>query len=239
GVNFVAMVDQTTGTGTSACLISDKSRALVAYLGASQNIRIGHLLNNYNYVEKARYFYTSGYHVGIDPESIMNLAHHAHKAPGKLFCLNLSAPYISQKLSKPLLELYPYVDILFGNEAEVQAFAALNGWQTNDVKEMTRLAADMPCRRPTGRTVVITQGIDAVLVASTGHREVWEFPVPVVPESEIVDTIGAGDAFVGGYFAQLVRQKPVDTCVRSGVYAAQQVIRQIGCQFPPQMSFKC
>ena len=131
GVNFVAKIDKSSGTGTSACLITDngKNRSLIAYLGASQHITIDHLKQNYSYVEKAKYFYTSGYHLGIDPESIMELALNAHNNPGKMFCLNLSAPYISEKLYKPLLEVFPYVDLLFCNDSEAQAFAELNQWK--------------------------------------------------------------------------------------------------------------
>ncbi|CAG2176910.1 unnamed protein product, partial [Oppiella nova] len=238
GVNFVSLVDSTTGTGTSACLISGKNRSLIAYLGASQNIRITHLHQNYSYVEKATIFYTSGYHLGIDPESIMFLAKHAHDNQGKMFCLNLSAPYVSQKLYKPLLDVFPYVDILFGNESEVQSFAELNGWQTTDMKTMVRLTADMECRRKSGRTVVITQGKNSILVAKTDCPDVKEFVVKEVDESLIVDTIGAGDAFVGGFFAQLVRNRELEICVESGIYAAQQVIQHIGCQFPTDMLFQ-
>ncbi|CAG2183757.1 unnamed protein product, partial [Oppiella nova] len=136
-------------------------RSLVAYLGASQKFDVQHLLDNYSYVEKARIFYTTGYHLAVSPESIMNLAQHAHSNPDKLFTMNLSAPYISQAFSKPLLEVYPFVDILFGNETEADAFAELNGWQTKDRKSIAKLAADMECRRKSGRTVVITQGKDA------------------------------------------------------------------------------
>ncbi|XP_054166558.1 adenosine kinase-like [Oppia nitens] len=241
GVNFISLLDKTTGTGTSACLISDagKCRSLIAYLGASQNIRIDHLLNNYQYIEMAKVFYTSGYHLAIDPESVTHLAKHANNHTGKLFCLNLSAPYVSQMVPKSLLDVFPYVDILFGNEAEAQAFAHLNGWQTTNVSEIAKLTANMPSNRSDGRTVIYTQGNRCVLVAKTDCTHVIEFPVPVLDESKIIDTIGAGDAFVGGFFTQLVQNKQIDVCVKSGIYAAQQVIQQIGCQFPRDMRFNC
>ena len=131
GVNFVAKIDKINSTGTSACLITNngKNRSLIAHLGASKHITIDHLKQNYIYVKRAKYFYTSGYHLGIDPKSVMELAKHSHNYDGKMFCLNLSAPYVSVKLHKPLLEVFPFVDLLFGNDSEVQAFAELNGWQ--------------------------------------------------------------------------------------------------------------
>ncbi|CAG2118549.1 unnamed protein product, partial [Medioppia subpectinata] len=227
GVNSVYRVDPKVPTGTCACLISqdNASRSLVAYLGASQTFNIQHLLDNYSYVEKARILYSTGFHLAVSPDSIMNMANHAQSNPGKVFAFNLSAPYISHAFGKQLLEVIPYIDILFGNETEAEAFGQLNGLQTKDLKEIAKFAADMECRQPTGRTVVITQGKDAVLVATTGSADVREIAVPEVPEQQIVDTIGAGDSFVGGYFAQLIRNRPIDVCIESGVYAAQQVIR--------------
>ena len=35
--------------------------------------------------------------------------------------------------------------------------------------------------------------------------ELTEHPVPLVPKERLVDTNGAGDAFVGGFLAQLVQ----------------------------------
>lgn len=44
-----------------------------------------------------------------------------------------------------------------------------------------------------------------VAVNHPGSEEVelTEYPVPKVPEELIVDTNGAGDAFVGGFLSQL------------------------------------
>ena len=52
------------------------------------------------------------------------------------------------------------------------------------------------------RIVVFTQGADPTLVALGGA--VQSFPVTRVPEDKLVDTNGAGDAFVGGFLSQLV-----------------------------------
>lgn len=39
----------------------------------------------------------------------------------KLFCLNLSAPFICQFFKDNLMQVMPYVDVLFGNETVSQA----------------------------------------------------------------------------------------------------------------------
>lgn len=133
GVNVSYMLDPTTPTGTCAVLLTDNGvhRSLCAFLGASQTFQNSHILSNYGLVEKAKFFYVSGFLLVVSLEAALELANHAHAQTGKLFCMNLSAPYISQVFSKPLLEVFPFVDILFGNETEAEAFASMKGWKVN------------------------------------------------------------------------------------------------------------
>ncbi|TWW81908.1 Adenosine kinase [Takifugu flavidus] len=56
-----------------------------------------------------------GFFLTVSPESILKVAKHASDN-NKIFSLNLSAPFISQFFKQPLMEIMPYVDILFGNE---------------------------------------------------------------------------------------------------------------------------
>jgi hypothetical protein len=49
-----------------------------------------------------------------------------------------------------------------------------------------------------------------VFQADAMCRQVTEFPVNAIPAEEIVDTNGAGDAFVGGFMSQLVQEKPIE-----------------------------
>lgn len=52
----------------------------------------------------------------------MEVAKHALSTK-KTFMMNLSAPFISQFFKDPLMEAMPYIDILFGNESEAEAFS--------------------------------------------------------------------------------------------------------------------
>ena len=63
-------------------------------------------------------------------------------------------------------------------------------------------------------------------------------PFFFVPTRELlVDTNGAGDAFVGGFLAQLVLEKPIAECVRAGHYAARTIIQRSGCTFPKECNY--
>jgi len=64
-------------------------------------------------------------------------------------------------------------------------------------------------------------------------------------KEEIVDANGAGDAFVGGFLAQLILGKSIAECVRAGHYSAGVILRVSGCvfsgnpAFPEKIKAKC
>merc|ERR1719367_1918691 len=92
------------------------------------------------------------------------------------------------------------------------------------------MAGDKPKRK-----VVITQGCDPTVVAINGH--VTKYPVLELPKEKLVDTNGAGDAFVGGFLAALVKGKDVEGCCKAGAYSASVVIQHSGCTFPPKPEY--
>lgn len=111
--------------------------------------------------------------------------------------MNLSAPFLCEHYKKPMLAALPYVDILFGNEAEAEAFAKENDFQVTSRKEIALKLSQMEkMNRRRQRIVIITQGSKNILVAK--GNTIIEFPAVKLPEEKIVDTNGAGDAFVGG-----------------------------------------
>lgn len=93
---------------------------------------------------------------------------------------------------------------------------------------------------------------------------VTEFPVHLIPAEKIVDTNGAGDAFVGGeicfssiccrivilqvlqllyvyaagFLAQLIQGRSLTECMKSAHYAANIIIQNLGCTFPKTCDFK-
>lgn len=95
--------------------------------------------------------------------------------------------------------------------------------------------------------------------------KVETFPVVKIDPKDIVDTNGAGDAFVGGeisiclsipcvvafcnvwccmlllvagFLSGLVQEKSLDQCVKAGHYSANVIIKRAGCTFPEKPDFK-
>ncbi|KAI6136133.1 Ribokinase-like protein [Pisolithus sp. B1] len=82
------------------------------------------------------------------------------------------------------------------------------------------------------RIVVITRGPEStVLVSSTDSDNVKMYKVTPVPDGEIVDTNGAGDAFAGGFLGALVVGKNLDDCVEVGHKMGAMCVQMVGPQF--------
>lgn len=196
GVNVLYMVNEEEKTGTCAvCVSTDGSqRSLCAFLGAANTFKKEHLLNIWAEVEKAELYYVSGFHLTVSPESILAIAEYSEKSPDKKFCFNLSAPFVSQFYSSQLLSVLPYVDILFGNETEADAFRTMKGWSASlTVREIAVEISKLEKLNSTKeRIVVITQGADNVIVVKGASSEVTEYQPTKLDASKIVDTNVAG-----------------------------------------------
>ena len=57
---------------------------------------------NWKIVEKAKVIYSAGFFITASPESILAVAKHAAEQ-NKIYCMNLSAPFISEVSSPPHL----------------------------------------------------------------------------------------------------------------------------------------
>uniref|UniRef100_A0AAR2LAS2 Adenosine kinase n=1 Tax=Pygocentrus nattereri TaxID=42514 RepID=A0AAR2LAS2_PYGNA len=177
----------------------------------------------------------SGFFLTVSLESILKVAKHASDN-NKIFSLNLSAPFICQAFKESLMKVMPYVDILFGNETEAATFAREQGFETKDIEEIAKKAQNLPkVNKKRQRIAVFTQGKEGTVM--TKGDKVETFPVIQTDQSDIVDTNGAGDAFVGGFLSELVQDKSLEQCIRAGHYAANVIIRQAGCTFPEKPDF--
>lgn len=237
GMNVRYMVDEATPTGTCAVCVLDAERSLVANLSAANNYKLSHCEENWSVVEAAKFYYMAGFFITVSPDTILKVAKHSCEQ-SKTFMMNLSAPFIMQvpPFKAALMEAMPYIDILFGNETEAQTFAETEGWETRDVAEIALKIAAMP--KESGgkpRIVVFTQGADATVVAKDGA--VTKYDVIKLEKSELVDTNGAGDAFVGGFLAALVKGKEIADCCKAGNYGANTIIKRSGCSYPPKPEY--
>merc|ERR1719420_2024334 len=233
GVNALYMVDKSVPTGTCAVCITGNDRSLVANLSAANNYKASHCQESSNWavVSGAKIIYSAGFFATVSAEAIALASKEAAKT-GATYCMNLSAPFLMQvpPFKKVFVDTIPYVDFLFGNETEAQTWAETEGWDTKDVSFIATRLSLIPSAKGKHRYVVITQGADSTIVAHNGHCTTYE--ILKLDKDKIVDTNGAGDAYVGGFLAALAKGKDIKACHDAGAYSASIIIQQSGCVCP-------
>jgi len=131
------------------------------------------------------------------------------------FVLNLSP---SQPIPAELLAL---CDPLVVNESEA---ADLTGGSVTSIEEATVAARQLLA---TSTSVVVTLGGEGAIVATPDS--VTHSPARKVT---VVDTTGAGDAFVGALAAALAAGDDLDSAVEKGTVAGALAVQHVGAQPP-------
>lgn len=236
GVKTHYMKNAEVPTGTCAVLVNEGERSLIANLSAANTFKVTHLdtPEATELVERAKVYYMAGFFLTVSVESILRVGKHAAEN-NKTVCLNISAPFIAQFFGEQLASAIPYADFVFANETEAATYGEVMGWGKDLHTIALKLSALPKASGTHARTVVFTQGSEPTIVAHNG--KVTEHAVPALAKELVVDTNGAGDAFVGGFLARLVEGKDIQECVRSGTFAARIVIQHSGCTFPETCNF--
>lgn len=151
----------------------------------------------------------------IPDEMTKHALKHA-KAKGAFTILNL-APGTADR------SLLPDVDLLIVNETEA---ATLLGLEQTPADPQ-----DLPARilEQTGTDTILTYGDKGAFVATSTEQ----FHVPAI-KCDVVDTTGAGDAFVGATAALIAEKKDLTTATRFGIAAATAACGSKGAQSYPQ-----
>ncbi len=108
-----------------------------------------------------------------------------------------------------LREILPQVDLLVGTEEE---YAALGGYE--DARQLAPRAVTVRKLGPRGAQVARP---------GEGPVEVAGFPV------KVLNTLGAGDAFMAGFLSGWLRDQTLEECVRRGNANGALVVTRHGC----------
>jgi len=139
--------------------------------------------------------------------------------------------------------ILPYVDYIVANETEAQKLIEkLNQDEDfklkldiNDMESAMKAISELPkVNQKRKRTVIFTYGPDPVQIYSDGKY--YKFPVLPIDKSLIVDTNGAGDAFLGGFLSGLIQDKSLEECVKAGLYTARFILQVSGTQYQGKKS---
>lgn len=115
---------------------------------------------------------------------------------------------------------FAHIDYLTPNESEAEA---LTGVAVTD-QSSARLAGERLLQLGAGKVIITLGAQGALLVTAQGHQH---FPVPVV---QPLDTTAAGDTFIGGFAAGLVRGLEEGEAIAFGQRAAALSVTRAGAQ---------
>src|SRR5699024_3649780 len=113
--------------------------------------------------------------------------------------------------AETLARMARQADIVFCGLDEAQAL-----WGCATVEDVRELLSGPD-------VVVVKRGADGVSAFRDGQR--WDCPAPAV---EVVESVGAGDAFAAGYLGGLLRDAPTGECLAEGTRLAGAVLQVHG-----------
>ncbi|GEC31358.1 ribokinase [Sinorhizobium fredii USDA 205] len=190
-------------TGAAFIYVNDENgeNAIIVYPGAAGSIDIEDVEAARETIENSRVFVTQLEQPAAAAERALQIAHAA-----RVTTVFNPAP------AEPFPEtIYPLCDYIVPNETEG---AALVGFALPTPDDARRAGDEL--LRKGAKTALITLGERGVLY----HTDNQSVLVPAVASGPVIDTTGAGDAFVGGFSAALARGLEPVEAVRFGCATA-------------------
>jgi sugar/nucleoside kinase (ribokinase family) len=218
GVEFITPASDVGAlTARSMILVtSDGHRTMNTFLGAAQHLPKQAL--DEQQIRDSAILYLEGYL--WDPETprfAMVRAIEVAREAGRKVAFTLSDMFCVDRHREGFSRLIDTgrIDILFANQAEVEALAGV-----------AHLESAVAAIAPKVETLVVTRSEDGALAARDGKRA----NVSAEPIRELVDTTGAGDLFAAGFLLGTARGKSLEQSLRLGAIAAAEVIQHYGAR---------
>ena len=218
GVEFITPAsDVGVPTARSMILVTpDGHRTMNTFLGAAQHLPSSAL--DEEQIRDSKILYLEGYL--WDPETpryAMVQAIEVARDAGRKVAFTLSDTFCVDRHRDGFNELIDggRVDILFANQAEIEALAGV-----------AHLESAVAAIAPKVETLVVTCSEQGALAVRNGERA----DVSAEPIKELVDTTGAGDLFAAGFLFGTARGKSLSDSLRLGAICAAEVIQHYGAR---------
>jgi len=245
GENIVPVFEKFDATNTGVCAVycHNKDRGHVTDLGASALVSNEYVTKVWEMFKNVELIFTELFILKQRKKIVYQLAELANN-DRKHFGFNLPSFYFIETFLEDIKNLFEYADIVFANAAEAVFLGNL--LKIHDPENLSELCIHLAKlgkkNKNKKRVVVITNGPNPAYICEydhAQHRVTYSgLNLPdFVPNEQIIDTNGAGDAFAGGFLSKYVKSKSLEECVRAGHWAAAMIIKKRGCQLPVKCEY--
>ena len=218
GVEFITpAADVGVPTARSMILVTpDEHRTMNTFLGAAQHLPASAL--DEEQIRGSAILYLEGYL--WDPETpryAMIWAIEVARRASRKIAFTLSDIFCVDRHRDGFGALLDdgRIDILFANQAEIEALAGVPHLDTAIAAVSGKV-----------ETLVVTRSEDGALATRGGER----VEVPAEPIDALVDTTGAGDLFAAGFLVGEARGLGLERSLRLGAICAAEVIQHYGAR---------
>jgi sugar/nucleoside kinase (ribokinase family) len=218
GVEFTTpATDFGVPTARSMVLVTpDGHRTMNTFLGAAQHLPPQAL--DEEQIRSAAILYLEGYLWDPEvPRNAMVRAIEMAREAGRAVAFTLSDTFCIDRHRDGFNALIDEgeIDILFANEAEIQAMAGVPHLETAIAAVKDKV-----------KTLVVTRSEKGALATRGGERA----EVAAEPVEKVVDTTGAGDLFAAGFLAGHAKGLGLEQSLKLGAIAAAEVISHYGAR---------
>jgi len=217
GVDVRGVVRKDGRSGVAFCLVAGGDRRILVDPGVNDDLGTDDV--DAGLLESSEVVHASSF-IGLRTEKPMRTLLYAMRKASAGGATVTFSPGTMVLRGPGYLEPYLEVtDVLFLNATEAEH---LFGSVERTIREVSSIVD----------VIVVTRGSEPALVHHDG--DTLEVPPEPVPEGEIVDPTGAGDAFAAGFIDGLLDGEDLETCCERGHEVASLCLRVEGCRPEPR-----
>ena len=208
--------NENLATGASIIFITpDSERTMCTYLGISSRLSAEDIYEHY--IKDSKLIFLEGYlwDKGATEEMFKKIINLAKKNNIKI-AMSLSDIFCVTRHRKDFIKLLEDdLDILFGNENEINALTMKNNL-FEGIQELQKL----------NKLIVITRGEKGSLAILKNEI----INCDSIKVDKILDLTGAGDLFASGFLKEYLDKSDIKKCLQTGSELAAKIIQKIGAR---------
>jgi len=208
--------NENLATGASIIFITpDSERTMCTYLGISSKLSAEDI--NEHYIKDSKLIFLEGYlwDKGTTEEMFKKIINLAKKNNIKI-AMSLSDTFCVNRHREDFIKLLEDdLDILFGNENEINALTKKNSL-FESIKELQKL----------NKLIIITRGKRGSLAILKNEIVNCDS----IKVDKILDLTGAGDLFASGFLKEYLDKSDIRKCLQTGSELAAKIIQKIGAR---------